>query len=346
MSRSPRPRAALAAALALTVALPLAAPVARAAPPEAEAAQSAAAIAEGRAHFTRGVELFREGDYRAALIEFRRAYETAPSYRILYNLGKTELELLDYAGALTSFERYLADGGNAVPGDRHASVEADIKKLKSRVAELSITTTLAGAEVFIDDVSVGTTPLTAKVRVSAGRRKVYATRGALVSPTRLIDVAGGDTANVEIIFAEPPRAEPTQPPAAPAPVTAPPLRPTPAPPERRIGIVLWVGGTITALGAVSTLAGGISTLGAKSAFVKTLNTFPGNEDQIEAARKRTKESALYTDIFGAVTLLAGSATIITYVVARSRAPASAPKSAGSNVTFAVAPSALTATFTF
>ncbi len=32
-------------------------------------------------HFTRGVALFREGDYRAALVEFRRAYDEQATSR-------------------------------------------------------------------------------------------------------------------------------------------------------------------------------------------------------------------------------------------------------------------------
>jgi Tetratricopeptide repeat/PEGA domain len=342
MSRSPRPRAAVTLALALASAVSLAAPAARAAPPGAEDAReaSAAAVAEGRAHFARGVELFREGDYRSALIEFRRAYEIAPNYRILYNLGKTELELLDYAGALQSFERYLADGGNAVPADRRTSVTADIKKLKSRVAELSITTTVPGANVFIDDVLVGTTPLATPVRVSAGRRRVYATRESRVSPPRLIDVAGGDAANIEIVFAEAPRAPPDLLATSPR-VTAPA-----PPPEHRAGTTVWIGGAVTALGAIGTLAEGITTLAVKKTFVQTLDTFPVSADQIEVARKRVKDGALYTDIFGAITIGAGSATIIAYLVGRLGTPASAPKSAASSVSFGVAPRAITATFVF
>ncbi|RYE85226.1 MAG: hypothetical protein EOO75_17190, partial [Myxococcales bacterium] len=75
---------------------------------------------EGRQRFKRGVEFFKEGDYNAALVEFRRAYEVAPSYRILYNLGQTSYELQDYAGALTAFTRYLKEGGAEVDAARRA----------------------------------------------------------------------------------------------------------------------------------------------------------------------------------------------------------------------------------
>ena len=69
-------------------------------------------------HFQRGVDLYNGGDYRAALIAFQRAYEIAPNFGVLYNLGQASAELKDYVSALDAFERYLKEGGDAVPADR------------------------------------------------------------------------------------------------------------------------------------------------------------------------------------------------------------------------------------
>src|ERR1700679_4128277 len=73
---------------------------------------------DARSHFTHGVELFKEADFRAALIEFQRAYDAAPNYKVLYNLGQTSLELQDYAGALKAFRGYLDGGANQIPAAR------------------------------------------------------------------------------------------------------------------------------------------------------------------------------------------------------------------------------------
>src|SRR5436190_16322961 len=88
---------------------------------------------EGRQHFQRGVQFYKEGDFRGALIEFKRAYEIAPNYKVLYNLGQTSLELQDYAAALTAFKRYVDEGAREVPKDRKQQVESEIKKLEGRV---------------------------------------------------------------------------------------------------------------------------------------------------------------------------------------------------------------------
>src|SRR6185369_13528930 len=124
MGRTPR-IALLAAALALGV--PAISSTAEAAPTKEQQHEAAT-------RFKKGIELFKEGDYQAALIEFRRANEIAPNYAVLYNIGQVYFQLQDYAGALTALERYLSEGGKNVPTARRTEVEKDIEKLKSRVA--------------------------------------------------------------------------------------------------------------------------------------------------------------------------------------------------------------------
>src|SRR3954464_11843156 len=62
-------------------------------------------------HFQRGVSLYTEADYRAALVEFRRAYEIAPNSAVLYNIGETYYQLQNYAAALSTLQRYLNESG-------------------------------------------------------------------------------------------------------------------------------------------------------------------------------------------------------------------------------------------
>src|SRR5687767_10162863 len=87
---------------------------------------------DGKAHFNSGVSLFRDGDYRAALIEFKRAHDLLRTYRTLYNIAQTELELADYANALRSFERYLIEGGSEIDAERRGAVRAEIRRLQAR----------------------------------------------------------------------------------------------------------------------------------------------------------------------------------------------------------------------
>lgn len=161
-------------------------------PPSAEARK------EASVHFTRGVELFEEGAFRAALVEFERAYSIAPDYRLLYNIGHAHSELHDYLRATQSYERYLGDGGGAVNAERRREVEGMLSSLANRVARLSIHANMASAEVFVDDQRVGLSPLASTVPVNVGRHRVFARTASGFTGEQLVDVAGGDLAEVSL----------------------------------------------------------------------------------------------------------------------------------------------------
>jgi len=151
------------------------------------------AVRDAGKHFQRGVTLYSETDYRGALVEFRRAYELAPNGAVLYNIGETEYQLRDYASALTTFERYLAE---AAAGDGHrVEVEANVRELRTRVGRLTITTVPRGADVTIDDRALGNR-FENPVVVGVGHLKVTATTPGRAPVTQYIDVAAEDDVSV------------------------------------------------------------------------------------------------------------------------------------------------------
>ncbi len=280
-------------------------------------AQNGAPTEQARAHFTRGVELFKEGDFRAALIEFQRAYDAAPNYKVLYNLGQTSLELQDYAGALKALRGYLDQGGKEVPAARRTQVEADLHKLESRVARVEVVVNVEGADVLVDDVPVARSPLHEPIVVSEGRRKITVSKAGLAPVSRVVDIAGGDrpTVNLELADSHNEPAPPSPPPQQNAITTAPSLEPEPA---TRGGpsTAFWVGLTITAAGAVGTGVLGTLALFAKSDFdakVAQLNVTP---QQVDDARSKTRAFALATDITGGGTIAAAIATGVVAVTTR------------------------------
>jgi hypothetical protein len=190
-----RPRSLFTVALlSITSIGSLAAPARAAAPEEV--------VDQAKAHFRRGVTLYAEQDFRAALIEFRRAYEISPSWGVLFNIGQTSFELLDYAGALKSLERYLTEGGAAVPAARRTTVEKEIIDLRERVSTLSVRANVDGADIAIDDEIVARTPLAAPLLVSAGRRKITVTKAGRVTAVRMLDLAGRDHADLALDLPE------------------------------------------------------------------------------------------------------------------------------------------------
>ena len=260
-------------------------------------------VAQGKAHFTSAVALFREGDYRAALVEFRRSYELSHNYRVLYNIGQAEFEVQDYAGALRSFQRYLAEGGAEIEAERRTAVEADIKRLSTRVARLTLKVNLAGAEVLIDDVSVGHSPLKEPLVVSAGRRRLTVQKADVPPVTRFLDLAGGDATTVTIDLALPVAAATSAPVALP-----PPSPPPPPPPPSRTGF--WISLSATGALAIAATTTGILALRAHSDTETKLKQRGVSASAVESAHNDTATLALATDVLGGAAIAMGVVTLL------------------------------------
>lgn len=268
---------------------------------------------EAKNHFQRAVELFHESDFRAALIEFQRAYDAAPNYKVLYNLGQTSLELQDYAGALKAFRGYLDGGGREIPAARRTQVEADLKRLESRVARVEISVNVEGADVTVDDVSVGRSPLPQAVLVGAGRRKIAATKAGMSAATRVVDVAGGDKPKVSLELVE-------QTPQVITVTTQPDgtqtQRVTPLQPVVNVrtttgpSTAFWIGVATTGVLAVGTGVLGGLALSAKGTFDSRVQQVGVTTQQVDDARSQTKTLALATDIVGGVAIAAAITTVI------------------------------------
>jgi hypothetical protein len=82
-------------------------------------------------------------------------------------------------------------------------VEAQLGKLAGRIATLVLNSNVAGAEIFVDEQLVGTTPLQGPVKVSSGTRTIAAVSSGRPRVSQVIDVAGGDTVAVTLSFPQP-----------------------------------------------------------------------------------------------------------------------------------------------
>jgi len=309
-------------ALAMTLAVPLPA-LAQTAP--VTPAHDASAQKEGREHFSRGVALYREGNFGGARAEFLRAYDIAPSYRILFNLGATAFELQDYAGAFAAFTRYLAEGGDGVPASRRAEVTKSLSELEQRVGRLVVTTNVPAAEIAVDGVRVGTTPLAAPLVVSVGRRTLTATVPGRVPISQTIDVASGDHTDVALdlvvpevaaapvvaIAAPPPLAPAIEPPVA----VTPPRTESPAPPSRT---PFWIGVAATGAFTASSAVFGALAIDANNTLNARLNQFPGSASSLSSARSDVHTYALATDLLGGAAIAAAGVTV--YLGLSRRAP--------------------------
>ena len=156
-------------------------------------------VAQAAAHFARGVKLYQEDDFRAALIEFHRAYELAPNWAALYNVGQSQYQLREYPDALRTLERYVKEGGDAIAPDRRAQVDREIGELRGRVSRVVPVSNVDGADVALDDVALGvTTPTKEPLVVGEGRHRLTLTKSGYVTVTKSVDIAGGDSVTIRL----------------------------------------------------------------------------------------------------------------------------------------------------
>ena len=278
---------------------------------------------DAQRRFQRGVELYKEGDFGGAFVEFKRAYDLVPSYKILYNLGQVSYQRHDYASALRYFRQYLGEGDEAISVDRQREVAAEITKLAPRVGSVEVQALEEGAEVFVDDVLMGTTPIGTEI-VNVGRRKVeLVTRGG-EHATRVVDVAGGGIVRVSF-----PRLAP-QPAAAAAPAEPAPARrsndvvvtpwpvaaasvpvmaapePPPAtattvpllvstPPPAPQSTFPWKSWTVTGMLAAGAATTGVMAVVSKRELDAQLSKFPLDDVEVDYYNRRTRGFALATD---------------------------------------------------
>ena len=164
----------------------------------AQEAAPASARDEARTRFDRGVELFGEERYDAALAEFQRANELAPSPTVAYNLGRVHGAMGHAVESVAAYEKYLHDGGAQISASRRAEVERELARQRSRIAFIDVHANISGATIALDGVDVATTPLHEPLHVSAGSHTVGVRAPGYDSTTRAVQLAGGVTETVDV----------------------------------------------------------------------------------------------------------------------------------------------------
>ncbi len=278
--------------------------------PAASAAQpagSSAAAEEASQRFQRAVKLYRERSFDAALAEFNRAYELAPDYRVLYNMGQVQAERADYVAAVKFFRQYLKDGADAIGDARLTEVQGEIARLEGRIAKLNVVANVDDAELVIDGDPVGTLPLTT-VPVNAGVRRVVVRKKGYESSEQRLTLTGGEekTLNVKL------QSDGNAPLVSKAPAksgehaAAREAQPQGVSP---VNTWFWISLAATGVAAGTTATFALLAQQAESKFSDELGRFPGSASRIDDARTDMKRLAFIADACGALTVLGIGATV-------------------------------------
>jgi hypothetical protein len=254
---------------------------------------------EAGKHFQRGVDLYNDGDFRGALVEFKKAYSVWPRANVLYDIGQTEYQLLDYAAALRTMERYLAETGANAP--HRQEVESSVEVLRGRVGRVILTSD-PGCDVTVDDQPSGTTPLDGPILVSVGPRKLAVTCAGPRTANRRVEIAAGETLRVDLRAPAPPIA------AVRAAMAAANHDAKPEKPGKSY-ITGWI---VSGVLVAGTIAMGATTVVEQNKLASMRNTFPANKSDIDHQGSLTTGLAITSDILGAASIAAvGVSTYLT-----------------------------------
>jgi hypothetical protein len=261
---------------------------------------------EAGKHFQRGVDLYTDGDFRGALVEFKKAYATWPRANVLYDIGQTEYQLLDYAAALKTMERYLAETG---PNAAHRTeVESTVEILRGRVGKIVLTADAADCEVSVDEQPVGTTPLAGPILVSVGPRRITVACQGRPSVSRRIELVAGELSRLDLKVPPPT-------------VAAVRMAATPAPKvdqgPTKTGMAL--GWTMSAILVAATIGTGAATLVEQNRLNDLKASYPVQRDQLDREAQLTTGLAISSDVIGVAALVAiGASTWVTVKYLKSQ----------------------------
>lgn len=256
-------------------------------------------ITEARERYDRGVKLYEvEGDVEGALIELKKAYDIAPNYRILFNIGQIARTARDYVTSLRAFEAYLALGGADVDAEKRAQVNTELETLRGLVANLVVQVDQPGATITVDDIDVGKAPLSGAVMVNAGRHRVTATFEGRTA-TRSVEVGGRERITVDLQVPKPQAAAPVTPEPS-----RPPLRESSGPSP-----YVWIGwGTAVALGAGAAVTG-ILALSQKSDLEAANYVGDTPPEELESDRSSGRTLAITSDVLTAAAVVTAGVSL-------------------------------------
>lgn len=170
------------------------APAAPAAPAGTDAAKN-----EARTHFEKGLSLFDEEAWDAALAEFLRSRELFPTRAATKDAAFCLRKLHRFDEALDMFEALLADFPN-LPADDRAIADREIRALGGFVGRIDVRGGEPGATVVVDNRARGTMPSDA-VRVAIGTHVIRVVKEGFVPFEAQVTVASGQTSTVPVKLA-------------------------------------------------------------------------------------------------------------------------------------------------
>jgi hypothetical protein len=203
------------------------------------------------AYFSRGKNLLKEGNIKAAYKEYKAAWDLKKSYDIAANLGNVEYELGMPRDAAEHLAFSVRNAAVSVTRERLEKMKKVLDLAKALVGAMVVRVNIDGAEILIDGETIGRSPIVEELYLDPGPRTIEARLAGHETAKKIVEFPRASTRMVYLELKPiPARPAPT------ASITAPPPPPPPRPRPRKNLVPLGVGAGV----AVASLGVGITSL--------------------------------------------------------------------------------------
>jgi PEGA domain len=169
---------------------------AAAAKPAAPKPLSETLTGDAKAEYEAGKILYQDGDHKNALLKFQHAYDLAGDARLQWNIAACEKNLRHYTRVLAALEKYQKEGG-ALLTDQDKQDAVDLTAtVRTLVSSLKVSVNEPGADVYVDDEKIGTTPLPGPVMIDVGNRKIRVVKPGYKEFVKVEAIAGAGDVTV------------------------------------------------------------------------------------------------------------------------------------------------------
>ena len=145
---------------------------------------------DAKAECEAGKLLYQDGDFKNALAKFQKAQDLSKDVRLSWNIAACEKNLRHYTRVLAAVEDHKKEGGALLTDQDRLDAEDLAKTVRTLVSTIKLTVEEPGADVFVDDEKVATSPLTAPLLVDAGARKIRVVKPGFKEVVKTEQVAG------------------------------------------------------------------------------------------------------------------------------------------------------------
>jgi hypothetical protein len=151
-----------------------------------------------KADYDSGKLLAADGDFAGALIKFNSAYEQSKDPRLLWNVAFCEKNLRHYSKVIGTLNRYLAEGAGYLSDRDRKDAQDLVQTLQPFTTNATIKVSEDGAQILVDDVPAGVSPLSGPVVLDIGERHLRVTKEGFKPFEKSLPVGGSAAVSVDV----------------------------------------------------------------------------------------------------------------------------------------------------